>query len=129
MNFYCDENSWINANILNYGYYYDNFPLQQNSFELPISFEYLKRFYLNDMSARNLTPQDAWLNCYEALFSYLLSRLDGSVTFEGQNWLERTISNLPGAFSQTIEGITNPFGIPIWLWLAGGIVLITAIKK
>jgi len=124
MDFFCNENDWINANRNNYDYYYNNFPLAQNSLELPISPYYLRQFYINDMNERNLTPQEQWLDCYEALFSYLLSRLDGTVTFEGQTWLERTASNLPGAMNSTFSGIVNPFGVPITLWALAAVIII-----
>ncbi len=126
---YCNENDWIEQNQNNFTWYYSNYPLIESGIRLPVSFEKLKLFYVKDMMDRNLQPQAAWLNCYHALFSYLLGRIEGVILFEGSNWFERTIKNLPGAFAKTYEQITNPFGVPLWVWFAGALGVVLVLKS
>jgi len=130
----CTELQWIEENNAFYQWYYDEYPeLIENDVTLPITFERLKLFYVLDMEERNLTPQEEMLKCYEHLFSYFLGRLDGTIYVQGRSWIELTIQNFPNAVSETFEsiaeGITNPFGIPLFVWLILIIVLIVLIKR
>lgn len=126
----CTQNEWFNQNRSNLEWYYQNYPqLIARGISLPASMDKLKAFYIIDMADRHLTPLAEYLNCYEYLFSYLLSRIDGTVVFRSQSWIEMSILNLPGAFNKTMESITNPFGIPLYVWLVGGVAVYFAINK
>lgn len=128
--FYCTQQAWANANKGFYQWYYTNYPqLIQRGIALPPSYSGLKSFYIIDMADRNLTPQTPMLECYEALFSYLLGRIDGTIVFEGRSWLTLVIQNFPGVMKKTLEQITSPFGIPIYIWFLGAAIIIIAVKK
>ena len=128
--FHCTQSAWVDANKGYYQWYYTNYPqLIQRGIDLPASFSRMKSFYIIDMADRNLTPQMQMLNCYEALFSYLLGRIDGTIVFEGRSWLTLTIQNIPGVLENTFGQLTSPFGIPLYIWAFGAAIIIIAVKK
>lgn len=128
----CNEKTWIANNRKAFDWYYGTYPeILESGITLPVSMDALRTFYLDDMNERNLTPQDAWFNCYTALWSYLLGRLTNQITVRGRNWWQLTKANLPGAvdktFSDISKNISNPFGIPLWIYL--GIAVLFLVKK
>lgn len=125
----CSEERWIELNESSYTWYYSNYPLIESGIRLPVSFERLKLFYITDMRDRNFEPQQAWLNCYHNLFSYLLGRITGVINVEGTNWFERLINAFPVALTKTYEQITSPFGVPLWIWLGGALAAVVVLKS
>jgi hypothetical protein len=125
----CDEATWVMLNGSNYDWYYENYPLIQSGISLPVSFEALKIYYIQDMNERNFTPQMEWLECYDHVFSYLLGRIDGTISVRGTGWFDRMINAVPVALGRTYEQITSPFGVPLMVWLMAGLTAIVLIKK
>lgn len=128
--FTCEQETWEIYNSPYFSYYYDAYPfLLQNGITLPIDKSRLEVFYINDQLSKNLTPQATWVNCYEALFSYFLGVGEGVINTTGRSFLELTAQNLPGAFNKTMHDITNPFGVPIWLWALLGVSIYIGVTK
>jgi hypothetical protein len=124
----CNEIDWINSEQNNYAWYYQAYP-QLKQFNLPLSMEFLKYFYSEDMQTRNLNPEDVYLNCYAFLWSYFIGRITGQINFKGKTFWERLPDLFPKAINKTFNQVTNPFGISLPIWLLIGVVIILAVKK
>lgn len=125
----CNEQNWIEANRPHFNWYYQNYPqLKELDIHLPVGMDALQRFYISDMKERNLEPLEEYIDCYTHLWSYLLGRITDDINYVGKTWWQHTMSNLPGAWNKTWSDISNPFGLPIWAWALGAIVVYKAIK-
>ena len=125
----CNEQNWIAGNKDHFNWYYEKYPeLIANDISLPVGMDALQRFYIADMMDRNLEPLQEFIECYAHLWSYFLGRLTGVINVKGRTWLQHTLDNLPGAWNKTVQDISNPFGVPIWAWAIGAIVVYKAIK-
>jgi len=117
----CTKAQWLAVNGNNLNWYYENYPvLRDKGVKLPVDHDILGIFYVTDMSDRNQTPVNEFLNCYGLLWEYFLGRIRGAIYTEGQNVWERTWYNIPKAFEKTFQQISNPFGIPWWVYLIAG---------
>lgn len=125
----CREAEWIQQNQNTFSWLYDSYPLVESGISLPVSMERLKLFYITDMQERNLDPIQEYLNCYHHLFSYLLGRVSNVIVFKGSNWFQRLVTSIPTAFDRTFQQLTNPFGIPLMVWVAGGLAFFVVLKK
>lgn len=124
----CTETEWIQLNKMVYPFYYDTYPLGESGIILPVSMDKLKLFYVQDMRDRNLTPLNEYLNCYEYLFSYLIGRVSKMITFKGSNWFGRLGTTIPMALGRTYEQILSPFGVPLIVWLIGGLAVVVVLR-
>lgn len=103
------EKEWIAANKDYYYWYYSTYPFLQ-TIGLPISFQTLKDFYINDYSDRNLKTNPAMLESYELLLSYFLANYtikDDPSRFKGKTDLGYIIDAIPEGFSKTFSDISK----------------------
>lgn len=126
----CTQDGWIYVNGGYYDWYYQNYPvLVDKGVTLPVDYDLLGIFYVTDMQDRNLEPLDSYINCYKYLFEYFIGRISGAIKVEGKTFLGYTWENLPKAFDKTFTQLTNPFGIPWWVYLLGGLAAYTMLKR
>ena len=125
----CTESEWIEQNKFVYNFYYEQYPLRESGIILPVSMLRLRLFYNQDMKERNLMPLNEYLNCYEFLFNYLIGRISNMITFKGSNWFDRFIKSIPIALGRTYDQLTSPFGIPLFVWIAGGLAVVIILKS
>lgn len=127
----CDPVKWLLQEQNNQSWYLATYP-NLKYFTWPISMEFLKEFYINDMNDRNLEPNTTYYHCYAYLFSYLLGRISGQIDFVGRNWFERLIDSFPAAINKTFGGrgiFTNLFEMPLWVYLIIGLVIFEKVKS
>lgn len=115
----CNFNEWINVNKNYYDFYLNTYPFLKNM-SMPLSFDKVKNFYINDIESRNFEPNPAMLNCYELLFTYFCENYDRTLTntqgaVVGKTRIEYIVDALPSAISKTAnqaaEGVSEIFKI------------------
>lgn len=108
---YKTELEFKQGELKNKDWYFQTYPFLKE-FEFPIKFQDLQNFYLVDMSNRNLTPLESFVNIYEFVFSYFLEnypRLEDGTRFRGKTFLQRFPENLGTALDKTFKPIKNIF--------------------
>lgn len=133
MNYFANEQDWINFNSANYGWYYDNYPFLK-TVGLPIHYQTLLDFYNSDMNSRNLTPQTQMQNNYEFLFEYYLANyIPDPNRIQGKTTLGYLWSSIPEGVSKTFNDVSNTvagalnIGKEIATYLIIGLVVIAVI--
>lgn len=103
----CSESEWYKNNIDALGWYKDTYPVL-NNFNLPLPFEFLKKFYVSDMSDRNLPITEQFRDCYEFVFSYFLENYKKPLQnkFQGKTWIQYMADAFPGALKQSYDYLT-----------------------
>jgi len=108
------EQQWITNNKDAIDWYYQNYPFLRG-FKLPLPFEFLRDFYMKDMSDRNLPVNMNYANTYDFVFSYFLENYTKPLTnkFQGKTWLQYLWDNFPSAFKKSFTDINNEIFKPI----------------
>lgn len=107
----CNYNDWINANKNYYNFYYSTYPFLKN-IGLPLSFEKVKQFYIDDITSRNFEPNQAMLNCYELLFTYFCENYDRTLTNQtgaivGKSGIEYFLNAIPTGISKSVNDVST----------------------
>ena len=126
----CDAWTFTQQNIGYQSWYLETYPWLKS---FPPPADSLTRFYELDMQSRNLTPLLALSNCYEFVLSYFLEnapKMNDPNRFTGQTFWQRLIKDqwtgrslIVGALDKTWNQLTNPFGIPLSIWIIGFAVI------
>jgi len=108
---HCSLYTWQLANKPLYDWYYKTYPFL-NQFILPIPYNDLLNFYVDDIEKRNLKPVQEFVDCYEFLFSYFLENYNkkDEDKFFAKTFLENSLENLPKVFKETINDIGDVLG-------------------
>lgn len=99
------KQDWINQNQAYYNWYYTNYPFLKE-FTLPIDTNFLKVFYKEDMSKRNLIPNRIIAGNYDFLFAYFVANYpirNDSNRFTGTTFIE----NLKEGIDKTFSGVSD----------------------
>ena len=130
---YCTQQEWCNANCKYQSYYLQEYPWLEM---FPPNYNDLVDFYVWDMTSRNLTPLQSYINCYEFVLSYALEnmpRVGKEGRFTGQTFFQRLINDqwrnesiLWTSLKQTKDQITT--GIK-WLFPVAIVFLVFYVLK